>query len=164
MRAVAASVAAAALLLACGGPHQTETAPKPSPSAKERACSRYGIRMAPFMRRFDVALDAYAVQAKGAPDDISRADAARNLASFIDGEILGLDKITSADSQLDRSHTQLVAALEEVGRASEQLATAYVLADRPVKLRALARRDDGLGRWSRASRDIVTQCSERAVR
>ncbi len=163
MRALVVVVVAAALS-GCAGSPKAETAPKPTPSAKERACSRYGIRMAPFMRRFDAALDEYGARVKTADDDTSRADAARVLSSFIDGELLGLQKITSDDPELDESHTQLVASLDEVGRASEQLATAYALADRAVKLRALARRDDGLGRWSQASRDIVTQCSETAVR
>lgn len=162
MRALALAVAVA--WLGCGGSHKAETAPEPTPSAKERACSRYGLQMASFLRRIDAALDEYAARIKTAEDDTARADAARVLSSFIDGELLGLRKITSVDVALDRSHTQLVDSFEEVGRASEQLATGYALADRAVKLRALARRTDGLGRWSQAHRDIVTQCREAAVR
>jgi len=165
VRAFAAATVVA-VLIGCGGSQKTspDPDPAPGPSAKQRACSRYGIRMAPFLRRLDTALDQFALRVEAAEDDTARADSARELSSFIDEEIVGLENIDSTDAELNRSHKLLVASLAEVGLASEQIATAYVLADRGVKLRALARRNDGLGHWSEAHRDIVTQCSEDADR
>ncbi len=155
----AALVAATMLfaLGACGG--SSKPAKKPQ-TPEQKACGRYGVRIAPFLDRFGAALDVYDSELDQARDGAARGEAARKFADFIAGELDGVRRIAPHDPTLGPAHDRLIYALEEVAGGMDQLATAYALGDDAVHKRALARIGTGFTAWSSATRVIVTQCRD----
>jgi hypothetical protein len=153
----------AVAVAACGGaPKAGPSAERPRPSYEARVCNEYSLRLSPFLARFDAALESYQARRRAAYDDAGRGEAAAELGDFLAGEVNLLRLIRVPDRELYLAHLHMIAALEEVGRGHEQLATGFALQDREVRKRARNRLVVGWGGWSDASRFIVAHCRETA--
>jgi len=156
-----AVVAAAVLLVACGGAPKPAPKPAPEPSARARACRAYNARITGFLRRFDEALNELAERQQQAGEDATlKSDALGAFADRLVLELPELREIRSEDDLLSAAHRQLVAAIEQVSRGHEQLAAGYALGDVAVRKRAMMRLSDAWSLWSEASRAIITQCRD----
>ena len=159
MRGVALAVAVGVAVAACGGGKPAPAKPEPTP--RERACGRYGLKVAPFVDRFDAALDAFMTKSEGAEDDAARGDGAQTLSVFLNDELGELRKIDSVDEVLADAHVRMIAALEEVSLSLEQMATGFALGDTRLRLRATDRMVSAMTRWNEATRTIVRRCPRR---
>lgn len=152
----------AALVAACGSSQTPPPEPPaPEPSQRTLACREYNGRITPFLRRFDGALAVLQGGQQRAGDDPTlKSEVLATFADFLGQELPELRAIASADALLGKAHGHLVAAIEEVARGHEQLATAYALGDTGVRRRALDRLSEAWQLWSESSRVIVLRCKE----